>query len=215
MFPHTMAATWNDYAKMNSFISRAVFPSMSYEYMADFLDRADTERAFVFDRIVFADRAAAFRGPQFQKTWRTSSEAMTLPGSQYWWTTVRKNLLEFVSGGHTDEEFELEDSVFAADDNEDSSVVTETDIEALEEEEGRLEETIEEKQAEEQKHKQAHSGKPVITYVSRQEWGRRMLTPEAHESLVTELEKLREKYGWEVGAFPSTDSPPIKADYFL
>ena len=38
----------------------------------------------------------------------------------------------------------------------------------------------------------------VITYVSRQEWGRRMLLPEAHESLVTELHKLQDRYGYEV-----------------
>ena len=39
---------------------------------------------------------------------------------------------------------------------------------------------------------------PVITYVSRQEWGRRMLIPEDHEKLVSELYRLRDSYGWEV-----------------
>ncbi|KAF9230729.1 hypothetical protein BU15DRAFT_91056 [Melanogaster broomeanus] len=39
---------------------------------------------------------------------------------------------------------------------------------------------------------------PVITYVSRQEWGRRMLIQEDHENLVKELYKLRDNYGYEV-----------------
>lgn len=41
-------------------------------------------------------------------------------------------------------------------------------------------------------------GKPVITYISRQGWGRRMLIQEDHERLVEELYKLRDMYGWEV-----------------
>lgn len=39
---------------------------------------------------------------------------------------------------------------------------------------------------------------PVITYISRQEWGRRMLKQEDHERLVEELHKLRDLYGYEV-----------------
>ncbi|KAG8989728.1 hypothetical protein FRB94_014073 [Tulasnella sp. JGI-2019a] len=39
---------------------------------------------------------------------------------------------------------------------------------------------------------------PVITYVSRQGWGRRMLKPEDHERLVNALRKLEKDYGWEV-----------------
>lgn len=39
---------------------------------------------------------------------------------------------------------------------------------------------------------------PVITYISRQGWGRRMLIQEHHERLVRELYKLRDNYGYEV-----------------
>lgn len=39
---------------------------------------------------------------------------------------------------------------------------------------------------------------PVITYISRQGWGRRMLIQEDHEKLVAELYKLRDNYGYEV-----------------
>ncbi|EKM79326.1 hypothetical protein AGABI1DRAFT_74269 [Agaricus bisporus var. burnettii JB137-S8] len=42
------------------------------------------------------------------------------------------------------------------------------------------------------------TGAPVITYISRQQWGRRMLIPEHHEKLVHELHKLRDVYGYEV-----------------
>lgn len=39
---------------------------------------------------------------------------------------------------------------------------------------------------------------PVITYISRQGWNRRMLIQEDHERLVEELFKLRDLYGYEV-----------------
>lgn len=39
---------------------------------------------------------------------------------------------------------------------------------------------------------------PVITYISRQDWGRRMLIPADHDKLVEELFKLRDNYGYEV-----------------
>jgi hypothetical protein len=41
-------------------------------------------------------------------------------------------------------------------------------------------------------------GTPVITYISRQAWGRRMLKQEDHDKLVEELYKLRQQYGYEV-----------------
>src|SRR6266403_1805570 len=41
-------------------------------------------------------------------------------------------------------------------------------------------------------------GNPVITYISRQDWGRRMLIQSDHEKLVEELYKLRDQYGYEV-----------------
>jgi hypothetical protein len=41
-------------------------------------------------------------------------------------------------------------------------------------------------------------GKTVITYVSRQNWGRRVLRKEDHEKLVKVLESLERRYGYEV-----------------
>ncbi|KAK7021199.1 hypothetical protein R3P38DRAFT_2965519 [Favolaschia claudopus] len=39
---------------------------------------------------------------------------------------------------------------------------------------------------------------PVITYISRQAWGRRTLLEEDHKKLVQELYRLRDTHGWEV-----------------
>ncbi len=181
---------------MNSFLSRAIFPSLSYEYQNDFLDRADTARSFLFERVVFADRAAAFRGDEFQKTWRTASEAVTLDVSRYWWAPIRKNLVEFVAGGSGESELLGDIGLGVGVEQEPSP--SELDVVALEEEEGAIEEEKEELLAENRLAKQAHSGKPVITYVSRQEWGRRMLIKKDHEDLVRELGELEKKYGWEV-----------------
>ena len=192
VFPNVPAGKWNDYAKMNSFLSRAIFPSMSYEYESDFADRVDTARAFVYDRVIFADRAAAFRGPVFQQTWRTASEAVTLKASRYWWTPIRKALLEFVGASPTS----TIDEIMGVGHEEDDT--PEIDLIALEAEEGELEEEEEQRLNHQKAVKQEKVGKPVITYVSRQEWGRRMLLPKGHDSLVHELKELEKKYGWEV-----------------
>ncbi|KAJ7465287.1 hypothetical protein FB451DRAFT_433685 [Mycena latifolia] len=42
------------------------------------------------------------------------------------------------------------------------------------------------------------TGRPVITYISRQVWGRRTLLEEDHKRLVKELYRLRDAHGWEV-----------------
>jgi len=103
---------------------------------------------FVFDRVIFADRAATMNGENYLRTQRTASEPFTLPGSPYWWSTFRNNIIE--SSGL----------------NATTSAGT--------------------------------RGKPVITYISRQDWGRRMLKQEDHEKLVEELYKLRDRYEYEV-----------------
>lgn len=201
MFPHVAAGKWNDYAKMNSFITRAIFPAMSYEYQSDFLDRVDTQRAYVFDRTVFADRGAAFRGDEFARTWRTASEAMALSGSRFWWSPLRRNLLEFVG----QDRLPIQDFGFDEDDD-----LTGDDIRDSPTRRGiEIDSPVFDKDAKPQEPKTAkdtslvtrkeHSpGNPVITYVSRQDWGRRMLRKEDDATLVRELKALETKYGWEV-----------------
>ncbi|EFI27191.1 hypothetical protein CC1G_15016 [Coprinopsis cinerea okayama7 len=46
---------------------------------------------------------------------------------------------------------------------------------------------------------------PVITYISRQKWGRRMLLPEDHDRLVRALERLNREYGYEVNIVNAED----------
>ncbi|KAL5492147.1 hypothetical protein ACEPAI_3594 [Sanghuangporus weigelae] len=48
------------------------------------------------------------------------------------------------------------------------------------------------------KQQRQQNEKYVITYVSRQDWGRRMLRQADHEALVAELHRLAERYGYEV-----------------
>jgi hypothetical protein len=150
MFTRTDDQKWRDYSHMNTFLCKSVFPSMSYEFAAEFQDRVNSGRAYLYDRVVFTDRAAALRGPHFATTWRTAAEAYSLPASPYWWSPVRRNLLEFVG--------EMSDAVLHP-----------IDLET-----------------------------PVITYVSRQDWGRRMLIKEDHEVLVKELNRLHDEHGYEV-----------------
>lgn len=152
MFTRLDANNWRDYSGMNQWVLYSAFPSISLEFMNDWLDRAATSQPFILDRVVFADRSAAMHGHNFLRTQRTAANAFALPGSVNWWMPIRNNVVGFSGLG----------------DNEGRAEVG------------------------------GVSSTPVITYVSRQDWGRRMLIPEDHEKLVEELHKLRDVYGYEV-----------------
>ncbi|CAL1709260.1 unnamed protein product [Somion occarium] len=151
MFTHIDAANWRDYASMNQFVLFSAFPSITMEFWNDWLERAAMGRPFVFDRVLFADRAAAMHGTNFLKTQRTAANAFALPGSVNWWAPVRNSVVRFAG-------LKEEDNPNALD----------------------------------------STAPPVITYISRQGWGRRMLIQEHHDRLVEELYKLRDTYGYEV-----------------
>jgi len=145
---------------MNQWVLRTAFPSISMEFSDDWKDRAAMDVPFVFDRVVFADRAATMNGANFLRTQRTASEAFTLPGSPNWWSTFRNNVIESTG---------LNASTGAG-----------------------------------------TRGNPVITYISRQDWGRRMLIQRDHEKLVEELYKLRDQYGYEVNVVSMDKLSPFE-----
>jgi hypothetical protein len=51
--------------------------------------------------------------------------------------------------------------------------------------------------------------RPVITYISRQAWGRRMLRNSSHDALVQELKRLEGTYGYEINIVTPEDMAPI------
>lgn len=147
VFPHVTYTLWRDYASLNQFVLRAVFPSITMEFEDTWKERAALrKRVYVYDRVVFSDRVAAMHGKQYQVNQRIAAEAFNLKGSGYWWNTIRMAVLEY-------------------------SKVRRSDI---------------------------PDDKNVITYVSRQQWGRRMLRQDDHFRLVARLEKLRQSHGYEV-----------------
>ncbi|KAF8608097.1 hypothetical protein BDV93DRAFT_531287 [Ceratobasidium sp. AG-I] len=153
LFTHTPGTKWRDYAKLNQFVLHAAFPSCAVAFAEDWVDRSETGKVHVFERVVFADRAAAMRGQNFLASGRSASEVFVLPGSANWWAPVRRNILNFI--GAPEEEIN-----------------------------GAM--------------KDGSALKPVITYVSRQGWGRRMLKEKDHLGLVKALRELEAKYGYEV-----------------
>ncbi|KAH7907338.1 hypothetical protein BJ138DRAFT_992229, partial [Hygrophoropsis aurantiaca] len=164
IFAHADADHWRDYALMNQYVLRAVFPSLTAEYSADWADRAALARPVLLDRVVFSDRAAAMNGQNFLRTGRSASEAFALGGAGggggEWWAPVRDNVVRFAG-------LDTRSWLPFGADVRDKSLLDAPQ-------------------------------KPVITYISRQDWGRRMLIPEDHEGLVRALRALEERYGWEV-----------------
>jgi hypothetical protein len=148
IFNRLDAFRWRDYAKMNEWVVRSSFPDITMEFIDDWDDRAKMGVAFVFERVVLADRSAAMPALNYQRYQRTAAPAFALPGSPYWWITIRNNVIRFAG-------VELSEGA-------------------------------------------GTRGRPVITYISRQEWGRRMLVQADHERLVRALRTLEATHGYDV-----------------
>jgi hypothetical protein len=131
---------------MNEWVLRSTFPSFALEFIDDWRDRAEMGKAFVYERVLLADRSAAMLSYNFLRFQRTAASAFAIPASPSWWSPIRNNVVAFAG----------------------------------------INPAVE------------NTTTPVITYISRQGWGRRMLIPADHEKLVQELYKLRDKYGYEV-----------------
>lgn len=143
-FVHLDASRWRDPARLNQWMLRSTFPSVTIEDSNDWDDRAQLGRAFLLDRVFLSDRAAAKEGQHSKKVGRPLAEACSLPGTPHWWAPIARNVMKFAGLS------ELPDME-----------------------------------------------RPVITYISRQSSGRRLIA-EDHELLVEALYALEDEYGYEV-----------------
>lgn len=165
---------------MNAWVTGAAFPSIALEFADEvYRDRVETGRVYVLERAVLADRAAAGESGAFGRSWRIIASAMEdVQASRYWWAPLRRSVLEF-SG--VPREWIVGPSTangIGAGSGSNGLVDLET---------------------------RKRNRETVITYISRQGWGRRMLRPGDHERLVKELEALRDRYGYEVNVVDMQD----------
>ncbi|KAJ7274435.1 hypothetical protein B0H12DRAFT_1088714 [Mycena haematopus] len=112
IFIHSDAEGWRDAPGFNRYFMRAVFPSMTIEIDADWLDRvkatANTEisRAWHFPLALLTDRSAAFRGPicgaYTQRTaaeaWMVMAKAGKIDLIGNWWASMRAALVRYAGG---------------------------------------------------------------------------------------------------------------------
>lgn len=171
---------------MNSFFLRASFPSLTVEVADDWQDRilatsavGSHARAWHFDKVLFSDRSAAFRGEYCGlAVHRTAGEAYMamykesrLP--KLWWEPVRRAVLDFAGvskevqdiGVRVDAEAQIKVKPGGVDRTPFKTAGPKQDV--------------------------------VITYISRQ-GVRRHLVEEDHENLVFALEELCAIKGWEL-----------------
>lgn len=161
IFPHIYQANFTDYSGLSEYITRAIFPSMAFEYKETWDDRNGTARPFVFERLVIGDRIAAEHSEQWAGLYKYAAPAFQLPGSGVnFWSPLRRALVQYIGQGYT-----LPDMV---------------DVPSV------------------SKKSKAERKKTVITYVSRQNWGRRTLNPKDHDNLVKALKGLERRHGYEV-----------------
>ncbi|KAH7108116.1 hypothetical protein BKA62DRAFT_739997 [Auriculariales sp. MPI-PUGE-AT-0066] len=103
IFTHAENQRWRDGSKFNAYFLYSAFPSITIEGEEDWNDRIfmtrNGDRAWVFERVLLADRSAAFRGESCGgKTQRIASEAYEYvqnKTTKYWWEPMRRSVLRF------------------------------------------------------------------------------------------------------------------------
>lgn len=80
---------------MNEWVLRSSFPSITMEFIDDWRDRAEMGKAFVYERVVVADRSAAMLSENFLRFQRSAASAFTIPASPSWWSPIRDNVVSF------------------------------------------------------------------------------------------------------------------------
>lgn len=56
---------WRDYAGINSFLTKIIWPSLAVEHRWDWEERKVSGHTYVFDKIVLVDRSGGTKGPSF------------------------------------------------------------------------------------------------------------------------------------------------------
>ncbi|KAG8888546.1 hypothetical protein FRB98_007411 [Tulasnella sp. 332] len=90
---------WHDKAGINHIVLRAAFPSLTFEYMSDWEERALTGRPVIMDRVVLTGRTTAHRAKNFSIDDKIGAVACRLPASPHWWTPIRRNVVAFAGAG--------------------------------------------------------------------------------------------------------------------
>jgi hypothetical protein len=178
IFPHADANGWRDRPGFNSYFLRAAFPSLTVEVAEDWRDRViassgdgEHARAWHFEKVLFTDRSAAFRGivcgTQVHRTAGESYHHMRNLGqlAKWWWEPVRRAVLRFAD--IDDRTIEIGVHAKKPPRSTDVTTIPGTDVPI------------------------------IVTYISRQ-GVRRHLINEDHERLVQELTELCRSKGWEL-----------------
>ncbi|EIN05794.1 hypothetical protein PUNSTDRAFT_91391 [Punctularia strigosozonata HHB-11173 SS5] len=178
LFAHTDSDRWRDYASMNQFVIRAAFPSITMEFSHDWEARnafriADTE-------IWSNDTSTAVAGGKRQAQVKYAANGDGIGRPIVFDRVVLADRAAAMHGYNFLRTQRTASAPFALPGSVHWWAAVRGNI-------------------------MRYSGvgdhdadKPVITYISRQDWGRRMLIPEDHERLMQELYKLRDERGYEV-----------------
>lgn len=184
VFPHVEPKVWRDGPSFNQFFLHAVWPGIGMEFSDAWEDRVKLTKssapeapgnpaphAFLYEKVLLADRSASFRGQHCSVNARTVSEAIEAtrpdledgPGmdkGRWWWEPLRRRVLKMASVNEAIQEVSL------------WWYGTEVDVARLS--------------------KELPGGRPTvhITYISRQTARHRKLIKEDHEVLVKALTEL-------------------------
>ncbi|KAL7409809.1 hypothetical protein BDY24DRAFT_418522 [Mrakia frigida] len=97
MFPHAEEKNWRDWPGLNGYLTKAVFPSTSFEHRLDWEERKATGQTYVFDKAVLVDRTAGSQGDKCggptKHYFKMNGNIFDTPGNPNWAQPIRQRLL--------------------------------------------------------------------------------------------------------------------------
>jgi hypothetical protein len=189
IFANNPPEGWRDGPGFNTYFMRSAFPSLTVESEYDWIDRiyatTNGDRAYHLETVLLTDRSAAFKGKSCggvnQRIAAEAYEPLWDAGrlQREWWEPVRREVLRFA--GVEERDMSLGIEIEKAWETE-----MKKSLKALGGGRNALSIPI-----------PIARDKAVITYISRQA-ARRHLIKEHHELLVTSLEEMADRKGYEL-----------------
>ena len=185
-----------DKPRFNPHILYTLFPSISLLCPADWEDMKNITignparpRAFMFEKVLYADRSSAFYGPYTGPTSRTVASSLYVgKTTRWWWEPIRRQVLR--AAGLSDDILDRNLEGLGAVDPmhfAKGEMALPKHAQPIYYPPGQIEPIV----------KKKGEYQDVVTYISRQ-GSRRHLTQESHDDLVRELEKKRQELGFEL-----------------
>lgn len=97
ILPNIIDFLWREKDQHITWFLNSIFPNLHVQTAEDWQDFVDLELPHIYDRVVLADRGAAYRFEDYRDEQHFAAATLRLAGSANWWIPIR-NLVHDLGG---------------------------------------------------------------------------------------------------------------------